>query len=114
MLDNKPYVYYPQTASTLPVAMVSDGLLTIHKISNSGFYVKLKSVVDQNSRPYFFFIKIQLFNPFQNKPWFLRVCSTSLLKTMREKEKLLVTSNFSFTHSVFDPFKKKFRHSHSS
>ena len=41
------------------------------------------------------------FNPFPNKPWFLRVCSTSLLKTLREKEKLLVTSNFSFSHSVF-------------
>ena len=40
-------------------------------------------------------------NPFPNKPWFLRVCSTSLLKTLREKEKLLVTSNFSFSHSVF-------------
>ena len=32
-----------------------------------------------------------------------RVCSTSLLKTLREKEKLLVTSNFSFSHSVFYP-----------
>ena len=42
-----------------------------------------------------------LVNPFPNKPWFLRVCSTSLLKTLREKEKLLVTSNFSFSHSVF-------------
>ena len=31
------------------------------------------------------------FNPFPNKPWFLRVCSTSLLKTMWEKEKLCVT-----------------------
>ena len=40
-------------------------------------------------------------NPFPNKPWFLRVCSTSLLKTLQEKEKLLVTSNFSFSHSVF-------------
>ena len=46
----------------------------------------------------------ELFNPFPNKPWFLRVCSTSLLKTLREKEKLLVTSNFSFSHSVFYPF----------
>ena len=36
------------------------------------------------------------FNPFQNKPRFLRVCSTSLLKTLWKKEKLLVTSNFSF------------------
>ena len=41
------------------------------------------------------------FNPFPNKPWFLRVCSRDLLKTLREKEKLLVTSNFSFSHSVF-------------
>ena len=41
------------------------------------------------------------FNPFQNKPGFLRVCSTSVLKTLWEKEKLLVTSNFSFSHSVF-------------
>ena len=27
------------------------------------------------------------FSPFPNKPWFLRVCSTSLLKTLWEKEK---------------------------
>ena len=45
-------------------------------------------------------------NPFPNKPWFLRVCSTSPLKTLWEKEKLLVTSNFSFSHSVFYPFEK--------
>ena len=45
-----------------------------------------------------------ILNPFPNKPWFLRVCSTSLLKTMWEKKKLLVRSNFSFSHSVFYPF----------
>ena len=27
-----------------------------------------------------------LINPFPNKPWFLRVCSKSLLKTLWEKE----------------------------
>ena len=43
-------------------------------------------------------------NPFPNKPWFLCVCSISLLKTLCEKKKLLVTSNFSFSHSVFYPF----------
>ena len=43
-------------------------------------------------------------NPFPNKPWFLRVCNPSVLKTLWEKEKLLVTSNFSFSHSVFYPF----------
>ena len=48
----------------------------------------------------------QRVNPFPNKPWFLRVSSTSLLKTLREKEKLLVTSNFSFSHSVFYPFRE--------
>ena len=44
------------------------------------------------------------FNPFRNKPWFLHVCSRSLLKTQWEKEKLLVMSNFSFSHSVFYTF----------
>ena len=48
----------------------------------------------------------RILNPFPNKPWFLRVCSTSLLKTLWEKEKLLVTSNFSFSHSVFYWFGK--------
>ena len=41
-----------------------------------------------------------LFNPYPNKTWFLRVCSTNLLKTLWEKEKLLVTSNFVFFHSL--------------
>ena len=42
-------------------------------------------------------------NPFPNKPWFLRVCSTSLLKTLWEKEKLLLTSNFSLFKMCFLP-----------
>ena len=45
-----------------------------------------------------------IFNPFPNKPRFSRVCNYSLWKTPREKEKLLVRSNFSFSHSVFYPF----------
>ena len=45
-----------------------------------------------------------LINPFPNKPWFSRVCRIGLLKTLWEKEKLLVASNFSFSHSVFSPF----------
>ena len=45
-------------------------------------------------------------NPFPNKPWFLRVCSLSILKALWEKEKLLVTSNFSFSHFVFLQFRK--------
>ena len=46
------------------------------------------------------------FKPLPNKPWSLRVCHTSLLKTLWEKEKLLVTSNLSFSHSVFYLFKE--------
>ena len=49
------------------------------------------------------FCLFHAFNPFPNKHWFLHVCSTNLLKTQWEKEKLLVTSNFFFFHSVFDP-----------
>ena len=41
------------------------------------------------------------------KTWFLCVCSTCLLKTLWEKEKMLVTSIFSFSHSVFYPIKNR-------
>ena len=44
--------------------------------------------------------QIQSVNPFPYKPWFIRVCSTSLLKTQWEKEKLLIMSNFYFSDSV--------------
>ena len=47
-----------------------------------------------------------LINAFPNKPLFKCVCSTSILKTMWEKEKLLVTNNFSCSHCVFNPFGK--------
>ena len=49
---------------------------------------------------------IYVLNPFPNKPWFLRVCSTGLSKTLWEKEKMLVTSIFSFSHSVFYSIKE--------
>ena len=41
---------------------------------------------------------------FPNKSWFLRLCSTSFFKTLWEKEKLFITSNFSSFHNVFYPF----------
>ena len=43
----------------------------------------------------------ELFNPFPTKGVSLHFCSTSLLKTLWEKEKLLITNNFSFSNSVF-------------
>ena len=45
----------------------------------------------------------------QTSPVFLRVCSTSLLKTPWEKKKLLVTSNFFFSRSVFYLFDRNIR-----
>ena len=63
---------------------------------------KVKPTFD-NFRLYIIFLFV---NHFQNKPWFLRVCSASLLKTLWEKEKLLVTSNFSFFHGVFFPVRE--------
>ena len=58
------------------------------------------------SKIYFVVCNCFQFNPFPNKPWLLCVCSTSLLKTLWEKGKLLVTSNFSFSHHDFYPFGK--------
>ena len=46
------------------------------------------------------------FNRFPNKPWFLSVCSKSLWKTLWEEEKLLITSNFSFSDRIFNHFKE--------
>ena len=42
---------------------------------------------------------LQQFSPFSNKPLFSRICS--LLKTLWEKEELLISSNFSFSNNVF-------------
>ena len=44
-------------------------------------------------------------NPFPNKPCFLHVYCTSLLKILWVKEKLLIMSNFSFSHGVFYLFR---------
>ena len=44
------------------------------------------------------------FNPFPHNDTFWRPWETSFSKTLWEKEKLLVMSNFSLSHSVFYPF----------
>ena len=41
---------------------------------------------------------------FQHNDIFRHPWETSILKTLWQKEKLLVTSNFSFSQSVFNPF----------
>ena len=49
------------------------------------------------------------FNSLPHKPDFERPCKRSLLKTLREKEKMLVTSIFSFSHNVFYSFQNRFQ-----
>ena len=51
-------------------------------------------------------------NLFPNKPMFFRVCSKNLLKTLWEKEELLVTGDFSFSHSVLYLFGEKLNYLH--
>ena len=75
-------------------------------------------IYDLNSNAFFFYRliayvvivkftrKLYYINSFQNKPWFLHVCSASLLKILWKKEKLLVTSNFSFFHCVLYTFRE--------
>ena len=45
--------------------------------------------------------KINTFNPLLHRDSFRRIKTRQLLKTLWQKEKLLVTSNFSFSHNVF-------------
>ena len=47
-------------------------------------------------------------NSLLHNPDFKRPCIRSLLKTLWEKEKMLVTSIFSFSHNVFYPSKTNF------
>ena len=49
-------------------------------------------------------LTIQDINPFPHNDTFWRPLETSLLKTLWEQEKLLVMSNFFFSHSVFYQF----------
>ena len=48
-----------------------------------------------------------------NKPWFLCVCRTSLLKTLWEKEKLLI-EQFLLYLQCFLPFRRPFHHFHQT
>ena len=78
----KPASSNPTTLSTLPKTNLSFSVTFI-----------LLSAKQHN-------FKLFQINPFPNKPWFLRICSTSLMKTLWKQKKLLVTSNFSSFHSV--------------
>ena len=65
-------------------------------------YIGIYQLVKVRSRP------ISLNNPLPQNPDFQRPLKRSLLKTIWEKEKMLVTSIFSFSHNVFFQFQKEF------
>ena len=67
----------------------------VGKVENVIFTTQSQLLITLGKKPY---------NPFPNKPWFLRVCSTSLLKTLWKKKELLIMSNFSVYPSIFYPF----------
>ena len=60
-------------------------------------YCFLKCIKMQTIPKHFVGISTIAFIHFPNKPWFLHVCSTSLLKTLWDREKLLIPGNFSFS-----------------
>ena len=81
------------------------------KILSSSNWIQTNFLSIANENPIlwfqiFFCLKNLTVNPSPHSNTFWRPWETSLLKTLRQKEKLLVTSNFSFIHSVFYPFRE--------
>ena len=76
------------------------------------YVVALVKGEEQNSQCYFQLVlsaltgkpsfKSALVIPLPNKLWFLYVCSTSFLKTLLEKEKLLITWPFCHIHQIWN------------
>ena len=56
--------------------------------------------------------KLKFINPFPNKPWFLRVCSTSLLKICGKRRNCSHNKQFLLFPQCFLPFHKTFHHFH--
>ena len=99
-------VFYPfgkLSAMFIKFIIVVCKLFQFGRVLNSAFGKGFnKLVIYSHIVNSIFTIVHNAFNPFPNKPWFLRVYSKSLLKTLWEKEKWLLMSHFSFSHSVFN------------
>ena len=102
MLGSNKIVYAP-FLTMLSLSFFFAALYTQYKrLLVRDYRVSHEHTNSKHRKCIFFFLFFH--NHFQNKPWFLRVCTTSLLETLWEKRKLLVTRNFSFSRSVFYPF----------
>ena len=70
-------------------------------------------MLDFYSFPFMFFanswseLLSDSFNPFPNKPWFLRVCCTTLLKTLGKRE-IAHNEQFLLFPQCFLPFRRTF------
>ena len=100
---NKQFLLFPQCF--LPVWK---SFCNIHQIRNCRLQMlwiweNLKFVIWERVNTKLQYVK-RSFNSFPHNDTFWRPLETSLLKTLWEMEKLLVTRNFSFSHSVFYPF----------
>ena len=72
---------------------------SLYHYFNNGYVVRQPVALEESAEHYW---------PFSKQALVLCVCSTSLLKTLWEKKKLLITSNFSFSHRVFFSFRELF------
>ena len=77
-----------------------------------GIAVAITHSIDIIPLPNYLLLPSNRIIPFLNKPWFLCVCSTSLLKTLWEKEKLLVKSTLYFSLQCFVLVRRTLFHFH--
>ena len=60
------------------------------------------------------FCRLVKVDPVPNKPWFLRACSTSLLKTVRDKGEIARNEQFLLFSQHFLPICRTFCHFHQN
>ena len=105
----KPLIYNNfrlQTPVVLPMNLLASKVI-LTSIRLAEWYLKIDNNIAGTK---FRYVLILL----SNKPLFLRVCSTNFLKTHREKEKSLVTSNFFLSPQCFLPIWRTLLHFHES
>ena len=68
---------------------------------------KIQNIINCTSNP-----MLGILNPFPNKPWFLRACRKSLLKTLWEKEEIARNEQFLLFPQCFLPVWRTFSHYH--
>ena len=102
---NASYFYQNCSGICTSVGYYPEGSTDVYSNGNSHCFRFLESQATLGDPTHYLFqerlIYIVLHKPFPSMPWYLLVYSTKFPKTLWEKEKLLVQSNFSFSHSVF-------------